>query len=83
MSHNTSVRLPEDLYQRLQAQAQNEGRSTNNLMIRLLHQGLNLLEGHSTLGASPKPRMPYEQYLETLGRTEPEEEHDDGMQLAP
>lgn len=55
MSVNTSIRLPLDLKERLQAAADEEGRSLNNYMIRILQEASNLREGHSTLGSSPAP----------------------------
>jgi predicted DNA-binding protein len=41
MSRRTTIRIPDDVYNRLAAQAEREQRTVSNLAIVLLREGLN------------------------------------------
>lgn len=68
MSRMMSVRIDEGLYDSLLQEAEKEGRSLSNYVIRLLTEAQRLREGHSTLGASPaKPTKKPSKRISSFG----------------
>lgn len=56
MTRSVTLRLEDHLLDALKEAAEEEDRSLNNYVARLLTEATRLREGHSTLGASPKIR---------------------------
>lgn len=53
MTRSITIRIEDHLYDALQAAAEEEDRSMNNLIARHLTEATRLREGHSTLGSTP------------------------------